>query len=204
MTRDVLAWIVPVLTVWLAIGVLTARLFGALVTDEDDQELTKGSRALIEPGDLSVGPLVSDRPVEVGSRGAQPLATHGPGPMPRFNTQPRDAVHSRKRPTHCARLAAGTEHGTQRGPHGGARNAEDAAIWPAQIEYDEENAAQRDGGQRDGDDRQYIAWCDETEQGEDYHEPDDHDLIEWLEKPAARSLDNAQAGMRHIFISIEA
>jgi hypothetical protein len=63
-TRDVLAWIVPVLTVWLAIGVLTARLFGALVTDEDDQELTKGSRALIEPGGLSVGPLISDRPVE--------------------------------------------------------------------------------------------------------------------------------------------
>jgi hypothetical protein len=78
-TRDVLAWIVPVLTVWLAIGVLTARLFGALVTDEDDQEVTEGSRALIEPGGLSVGSLISDRPVEVGSRGAQPLATHGPG-----------------------------------------------------------------------------------------------------------------------------
>ena len=84
MTRDVLAWIVPVLTVWLAIGVLTARLFGALVSDEDDQELTKGSRALIESGGLS-GPLISDRPVEVESRGAQPLATHGPGPMPRFD-----------------------------------------------------------------------------------------------------------------------
>jgi hypothetical protein len=74
-TRDVLAWIVPVLTVWLAIGVLTARLFGALVTDEDDQELTEGSRALIEPGGLPVGPLISDRPVEVGSRGA-PAACH--------------------------------------------------------------------------------------------------------------------------------
>jgi hypothetical protein len=42
-----LTWIMPGLTAWLAIGVLTANLFGALVEewDEDDQDLTTGSRA---------------------------------------------------------------------------------------------------------------------------------------------------------------
>ena len=48
-----MSWIVLGLTAWLAIGVLTARLFGAFVSgnrhwwerDEDDQELTKGRRA---------------------------------------------------------------------------------------------------------------------------------------------------------------
>ena len=43
--RDVLTWVVLVLTAWLAIGVLTATLFGALVGDEDDQDLTTGSCA---------------------------------------------------------------------------------------------------------------------------------------------------------------
>jgi hypothetical protein len=40
--RDVLTWIVLGLTAWLAIGVLTAQLFGALVSgpDEDDPDLT--------------------------------------------------------------------------------------------------------------------------------------------------------------------
>ena len=44
--RDVLTWFVLGLTAWLAIGVLTASLFGALAggQDEDDQEPTKGSR----------------------------------------------------------------------------------------------------------------------------------------------------------------
>jgi hypothetical protein len=44
--RDVLTWFVLGLTAWLAIGVLTASLFGALAggQDEDDQESTKGSR----------------------------------------------------------------------------------------------------------------------------------------------------------------
>jgi hypothetical protein len=66
-TRDVLIWIVLGLTAWLAIGVLTARLFGALAGDEDDQELPKGGRAdaanaPIVAGALSVGPLSSDPP----------------------------------------------------------------------------------------------------------------------------------------------
>jgi hypothetical protein len=45
--RDVLTWIVLSLTAWLAIGVLAARLFGALLgaQEEDDQELMKGRRA---------------------------------------------------------------------------------------------------------------------------------------------------------------
>jgi hypothetical protein len=43
--RDVLTWLVLGLIVWLAIRVLTARLFGAFVGDADDQELTTGSRA---------------------------------------------------------------------------------------------------------------------------------------------------------------
>ena len=43
--RDVLTWIVLGLTVWLAIGVLTARLLGVMVGDEDDQDLTTGSCA---------------------------------------------------------------------------------------------------------------------------------------------------------------
>ena len=67
MTRDVLTWIVLGLTAWLAIGVLTARLFGALAGDEDDQELPKGGRAdaasaPIVAGVLSVGLLTSDPP----------------------------------------------------------------------------------------------------------------------------------------------
>jgi hypothetical protein len=79
--------------------------------------------------------------------------------MPRFDTQPCDAVHrprtsassSRLRPAtrslnpgfprNGARSTAGTEHGTQRGSHGGAGDAEEAAIRPAQIEHHEENAA---------------------------------------------------------------
>ena len=42
MPRDVLTWIVLGLVAWLAIGVLTAILFGAFVggPDQDDQELT--------------------------------------------------------------------------------------------------------------------------------------------------------------------
>ena len=42
MPRDVLTWIVLGLVAWLAIGVLTAILFGEFVggPDQDDQELT--------------------------------------------------------------------------------------------------------------------------------------------------------------------
>ena len=66
-TRDVLTWIVLGLTAWLAIGMLTARLIGALARDEDDQELPKGGRvdtasAPIVAGVLSVGLLTSDPP----------------------------------------------------------------------------------------------------------------------------------------------
>ena len=43
--RDVLTWFVLGLTYWLAIGVLTAKLFGAIIGDADDRELTTGSRA---------------------------------------------------------------------------------------------------------------------------------------------------------------
>jgi hypothetical protein len=35
-------WIMLGLMIWLGIGVLTARVFGAFVSDEDDQDLAKG------------------------------------------------------------------------------------------------------------------------------------------------------------------
>ena len=52
-SRDVLTWIMLGLAAWLGIGVLTARLFGALAggsqrwweQDEDDQDFAKGGSA---------------------------------------------------------------------------------------------------------------------------------------------------------------
>jgi len=46
--RDVLTWIVLGLTVWLAIGVLTARLFGAFISgpEQDDQDLRRAAASI--------------------------------------------------------------------------------------------------------------------------------------------------------------
>ena len=82
--------------------------------------------------------------------------------------------------------------------------AKEATIWPIQVEDHENDTAQRDGAQHNGDDRQWVERCDKTEQGEDYHRPNDHDLVERLERTAARCFNHTQPGVPDILKSIDA